>query len=626
MIEHYGDASRIVNDTIAALAKKKKPTSGSAKDRYKFFSEIVVSILRLERLAKEKLINPKELTDCLHSRSTLHILISLLPASDFTELKREMTRRDIDHSNPVGPLMFTCFKDFCVIERNAMEGGMADEPEPPKTKPKATHGARILSDESSDDDSSDPVTSSPATYAVSGTSAPPARRWYPQGLKFPCPLDNHKHETTACTQFFGLCPKERWNRIEKKKVCWTCMKPKDVCIGPTCTQVKKVPEVLICTGCTDYAAQKGWGPFNIVYCRKNDHKELRAPIGEIKKAWEKYFGKFECKTADQNIKVNVNFMFQVHNVSSRSRRTPPASAPTINSSSGAKVAPRMGQIIPEKNEDSFYMMQTLKIGSSTILAFLDSGSNAHLIDEKVATKEGLLRISEKPTAISVVGGGHVKSSRSTYQFNMGPGAKGEYFEMNCIGMNSVTTKFREYDLSTIAKEYRRECGPDSQDVILPEKIGGSKVHLLIGIKNMHLTPVLERILDSGVAVFISPFKDIYGSNRIFAGPHYSFTNGNDSAKSHAVYMFRKEIESIQEILDEEEDDEIEVRNSSILLDTKTGATCYPHLLNEDDIVSYGGIVPEQLEDRVDEIANRGVAFEEIHGFNCNIASRRSSED
>ena len=122
LIEHYGDASRIVNDTISALAKKKKPAPGFPRDRYKFYSEIVVSILRLERLTKEKLIDTKQLNDCLHSRSTLHLLISLLPPSDFVELKREMTRRDIDHSNPVGTLMFTCFKDFCVIERNAMEG------------------------------------------------------------------------------------------------------------------------------------------------------------------------------------------------------------------------------------------------------------------------------------------------------------------------------------------------------------------------------------------------------------------------------------------------------------------------------------------------------------------------
>ena len=79
LIEHYGDASRIVNDTISALAKKKKPAPGSTRDRYKFYSEIVVSILRLERLTKEKLIDTKQLNDCLHSRSTLHLLISLPP-------------------------------------------------------------------------------------------------------------------------------------------------------------------------------------------------------------------------------------------------------------------------------------------------------------------------------------------------------------------------------------------------------------------------------------------------------------------------------------------------------------------------------------------------------------------
>ena len=69
LIEHYGDPLRIVNDTITALAKKKKPSPGSAKDRYKFYSEIVVSILRLERLTKEKIIDTVQLNDCLHSKN-----------------------------------------------------------------------------------------------------------------------------------------------------------------------------------------------------------------------------------------------------------------------------------------------------------------------------------------------------------------------------------------------------------------------------------------------------------------------------------------------------------------------------------------------------------------------------
>ena len=135
-----------------------------------------------------------------------------------------------------------------------------------------------------------------------------------------------------------------------------------------------------------------------------------------------------------------------------------------------------------------------------------------LIDDKIAKIEGLLKTSNRPTAISVVGGGNIKAARSTYQFNLGPGEHGEFFEMNCLGMDAVTARFNEYDLTEICQEYRKTLRKSERDVILPKKIGGSKVHLLIGIKNANLTPVLDRILESGVAVYTSPFKDIYGSN------------------------------------------------------------------------------------------------------------------
>ena len=87
LIEQYGDASRIVNDTINSLSKKRKPSPGNKTDRYKYYSEIVISSLRLERLTKEPAIDKSQLNNCLYSRSTLQLLISLLPQADFTELK-----------------------------------------------------------------------------------------------------------------------------------------------------------------------------------------------------------------------------------------------------------------------------------------------------------------------------------------------------------------------------------------------------------------------------------------------------------------------------------------------------------------------------------------------------------
>ena len=124
----------------------------------------------------------------------------------------------------------------------------------------------------------------------------------------------------------------------------------------------------------------------------------------------------------------------------------------------------------------------------------------------VAVREGLLKTSERPTSISVVGGGNIKSSRSTYQINLGPGVEGEFYELNCIAMESVTTTFKVYNLKESGDEYRVACGPDAKDVILPPKIGGSKAYLLIGIKKSKLTPVLERILDSESGVVLGMSK------------------------------------------------------------------------------------------------------------------------
>ena len=54
-----------------------------------------------------------------------------------------------------------------------------------------------------------------------------------------------------------------------------------------------------------------------------------------------------------------------------------------------------------------------------------------------------------------------------------------------------------------------------------------------------MKPVLVKVLPSGIAVYLSTFKDIYGSRMIFAGPHKSFTKYDDGVKmemSNAVFL------------------------------------------------------------------------------------------
>ena len=55
---------------------------------------------------------------------------------------------------------------------------------------------------------------------------------------------------------------------------------------------------------------------------------------------------------------------------------------------------------------------------------------------------------------------------------------------------------------------------------------GTKVHLLLGIKTTRIQPVLLKVLPLGVGVYVSPFKDVWGSRIIFAGPSLIFTQAN----------------------------------------------------------------------------------------------------
>ena len=63
---------------------------------------------------------------------------------------------------------------------------------------------------------------------------------------------------------------------------------------------------------------------------------------------------------------------------------------------------------------------------------------------------------------------------------------------------------------------------------------------MLGIKNTRIQPTLMKVLHSGVRVYLSPFKDVWGSRIIFAGPNRVFTKTNKEQSrdlNHAVYMF-----------------------------------------------------------------------------------------
>ena len=176
-----------------------------------------------------------------------------------------------------------------------------------------------------------------------------------------------------------------------------------------------------------------------------------------------------------------------------------------------------------------YLMQILRIGSSDVLTFFDSGATVNLIDGDIATHENLPCISDKPTSLSFVGGNQIRTDYGQYKFNLGPTSENEFHTLTCLGMHSVTSEFSKYDLSEIIDEYRSSSTKSDKSAALPPYAAGSSVKLLIGIKNNKLDHTLIEVLPSGVGVYKSPFIDIFGSNIIFAELHSTFTKVNQSS-------------------------------------------------------------------------------------------------
>ena len=79
-----------------------------------------------------------------------------------------------------------------------------------------------------------------------------------------------------------------------------------------------------------------------------------------------------------------------------------------------------------------------------------------------------------------------------------------------------------------------------------------EIKMIIGIKDSYLMPKLLVTLPSGLMVFRSFIKDVYGSNLMLGGPHHSVTQLHKSPTSginNFRVMFAEEYESYHDALD-----------------------------------------------------------------------------
>ena len=96
LVQNYGGAARILNDTVMVLTRRKKPSANDSSDQYLHIPAIIAALQRLEKLICSNPALGVELKDCLYSRNTLTSLTKLL-ISQWGEVTRVFNQFPLDH-------------------------------------------------------------------------------------------------------------------------------------------------------------------------------------------------------------------------------------------------------------------------------------------------------------------------------------------------------------------------------------------------------------------------------------------------------------------------------------------------------------------------------------------------
>ena len=100
------------------------------------------------------------------------------------------------------------------------------------------------------------------------------------------------------------------DKIEKNRMCYSCLKPKTVCKVRKGLYIGSIPEVFKCSVCASWAESKGLSPFSNFFCKQKLHGDSRAHLTDLRKELEKYIWKLGSTIVDSKIQFSVNYMFQ----------------------------------------------------------------------------------------------------------------------------------------------------------------------------------------------------------------------------------------------------------------------------------------------------------------------------
>ena len=570
LVDRYGNPVTVVDMLLSKIDSNPRAASFNIAKKAEHFMMLDFVLSEIDETSNEAAIDKSDYQQHLYSQPIMKRIIDLIPYEDKLIFFKLLRKQGLDSKLVRGERAFFTLRQFVDNEAEAHSSNTPDivQEETSKVEQSAAAVACPLLDDEEPDPEEHRQDERPTVLVAQMGQPQPARStttkpagWYSSMLTFPCPIDNHNHELATCTEFFSSTPKQRRD-IGRKKICFVCMGPMDKCVkkkngnklARMCVNVKKAGP-LSCRACADYCRACGISspPFCVIMCQDPSHP--KPTIEEVGRVLNDYWPSFNPDTVTPSMVLSGG---SLHNTVSMI-------PPCVKSSARLHVDPfevifdtqtgnsiRVGMNEGQKSNfptpseaqanPSIFVMQWLRIGSTDCLCFFDSGANIHMISGDLAEKEGVKMLSQDSTVLKILGKGEVATDYGTYRLNMSTTDQTGYQSFICHGLSEIAGPFDKHSLDKVNSELRATMEYSTFDAAtLPDYVGGSKVHLLLGIHDQVL-PVHLFTLPSGISVYRSPFTDIFGSNICYGGTHESFKkSATPLGACHAVHFISAEL-------------------------------------------------------------------------------------
>ncbi len=343
------------------------------------------------------------------------------------------------------------------------------------------------------------------------------------GPRWACPVEGHDDHTLAqCQEFWEATSCMERRGMMMRSSCFMCLGRDQGCSNSSCAIIQEVPPDTVCQGCARNS-RSNRPPVSIVCSRLPFHE--KPPARDMIAVMEKFVPGFKATNFGGTLGVNV--LRAERAIAAKQAQEPDARNLAYNTQTGTtKKVEAKDRILTTSNQCACYIMQQLNIAGERSLTFYDSGANNNLVEYELAQDANFQLLSSNlvlfkragggfartdrgqfsailgPVLFKRAGGGFARTDRGQFSAILGPDVNGDYHNLEFQAVDRITGEFPFFMLREAITEANAAI---CEGHVYPPEIGRTHVRLLIGIRNMHLAPLLRLVLPSGLCLYGSKF-------------------------------------------------------------------------------------------------------------------------